>query len=397
VVEDQGLIRMKTVLAVIGTRSEAIKMAPVIQQLLLRSDRVRSLVCSTGQHREMLQQVLDLFQITPDIDLALMRPRQSLADLTAGLITGLDRVLRDVEPDWTLALGDTTTVFAAALASCYRGVPFGHVEAGLRSGDKRQPFPEEINRRMTDVVADMFFAPSERARRRLIAEGVDRRAVRLVGNTVIDALRAVAAKPYDWSAGPLAAVPRDARLVLVTAHRRESFGEPLREILRAVAELEETFRAEGVCFVFPVHLNPEVRTPANEILAGRPGVRLMEPLDYCSMVHLIERCELVLTDSGGIQEEAPSLGAPVLLLRQTCEQPEDVDSGAVRLVGHDRRRIVREAERLLRDPAARAAMAASANPAGDGHAAERIVSFLLNEPVQAEWTEPAACESLAGG
>jgi len=373
-----------TVLSVVGTRPEAIKMAPVIKRLGQQPDRVRSLVCSTGQHREMLDQALDLFEIVPDFDLNLMRPDQSLAEITAGLITGLDGLLREVEPDCVLALGDTTTVFASALAANYNDVSFGHVEAGLRSDDKRAPFPEELNRLLADSIADIFFATSERARRRLLAEGVDERAVHVTGNTVIDALRDVAAMPYDWSAGPLAGIPADGRLVLVTAHRRESFGEPIRDICRAVAELEETFRQDDITFVFPVHLNPHAREPVHEILTGRPGVRLLDPLDYLSLVQLMKRCELVLTDSGGIQEEAPSLRVPVLLMRETCEQPEDVESGAVRLVGTDRELIVREAARLLRDPAARDAMAAAATPAGDGRAAERIVSALLGEPVETD-------------
>jgi UDP-N-acetylglucosamine 2-epimerase (non-hydrolysing) len=370
---------MKTILSIVGTRPEAIKMAPVIKELEKRTGCVRSLVCSTGQHRELLDQVLTLFDIVPDIELSVMRPEQSLAELTANLITGLDGALRELKPDWVLALGDTTTVFAAALAANYNGVPFGHVEAGLRSENKRHPFPEEINRLLADAIADMFFATGERARRRLLSEGRDEALIHVTGNTVIDAMRLAADMPYDWSAGPLSDIPQHGRLVLVTAHRRESFGEPMRHMCAAIAELEEMFRDDGVTFVFPVHLNPHARRPAQEMLRGRRGIHLLEPLDYVSIVHLMKRCEFVLSDSGGILEEAPALGVPVLILRKACEQIEDVESGAAMLVGTDRARIVRESARLLADPVARASMAASVVSGGDGRASERVVSALLGE------------------
>lgn len=368
---------MLTVLSVLGTRPEAIKMAPVIKELSKCSDRVRSVICSVGQHREMLDQVLSLFQIKPDYDLNLMQPDQSLSQLTASLFTGLDTVVGEVKPDWILAQGDTTTVFVAAMVAFYHGVAFGHVEAGLRTGDKRRPFPEEINRRVADMVSDVYFAPTERARQALLREGCQEHDVYVTGNTVIDALNDVASREYDWRSGPLAGLPPDRRLVLITAHRRESFGDPFRELCMAIRELALTFASDGVHFVYPVHLNPNVRQPVNDILSGLSNVSLIEPLDYLSLVHLMKRSTLILTDSGGIQEEAPGLRVPVLVMRDTTERPEGVETGVVRLVGTHRSRIVSEAEKLLRDPAARAELASGANPYGDGKAAERIVSILL--------------------
>ena len=368
---------MVTVLSIIGTRPEAIKMAPVVRELQRHPDRVRSVVCATGQHRQMLDQVLDLFQIRPEFDLDLMQPNQSLSALTAALLKGLDGVIDEVHPDWVLAQGDTTTVMVAAIVAYYHNVRFGHVEAGLRTGDKRRPFPEEINRRLADVVSDAFFAPTERARQALLREGTNDAEIHVTGNTVIDALLDVAARPYNWSAGPLAALPQGKRLVLITAHRRESFGQPFRDLCHAIRTLAADFAAEGVHFVYPVHLNPNVRAPVNEILAGIGNISLIEPLDYLSLVHLMKRATLILTDSGGIQEEAPSLGVPVLVMRDTTERPEGVEAGVVRLVGTQPDRIIGEARRLLRDPLAHAAMAGRANPYGDGKAAERIVSVLL--------------------
>jgi UDP-N-acetylglucosamine 2-epimerase len=370
---------MINVICVIGTRPEAIKMAPVIQELTRHPEHVRPVVCATGQHREMLDQVLDLFGIVPDFDLNLMQPDQGLAQLTASLFTGLDRVVGEVQPDWVLAQGDTTTALVAAIVAYYHRRPYGHVEAGLRTGDKYRPFPEEINRRLADVVADAHFAPTERARRALLDEGIPGRQIHVTGNTVVDAVQAIAARPYDWDSGPMAELPRNSRLVLITAHRRESFGGPFQEICLAIGDLARSFAAEGVQFVYPVHLNPNVRKPVADILAGVPNVHLLAPLDYLALVHLLRRSELILTDSGGIQEEAPGLGVPVLVLRETTERPEGIEAGVARLVGTRRPRIVAEAERLLRDPAARAAMTARGNPYGDGRAATRIVSILLRD------------------
>lgn len=366
---------MITVLCVFGTRPEAIKMAPVVRRLKEHPEQIRTVVCSTGQHREMLDQVLQLFGIRPDYDLNLMEPNQSLCKLTANLFLGLEPVLEAVEPDWVLAQGDTTTVLVASLAAYYHRARFGHVEAGLRTGDKHRPFPEEINRRLADAVSDLYFCPTERARRTLLAEGYPDTAVLVTGNTVIDALLDVAARPYDWSHGPLAKIPEDGRLVLVTAHRRESFGEPFRRLCEAIRELAGRF--PDVHFVYPVHLNPNVRAPVEEILSAKANVHLLDPLDYLSLVHLMKRSTLILTDSGGIQEEAPGLGIPVLVMRDTTERPEGVDAGVVKLVGTDRAVIVEETSRLLTDADARSAMASGVNPYGDGHAAERIVNALL--------------------
>ena len=368
---------MLTVLSVFGTRPEAIKMAPVVRELAKHPGRCRSVVAVTGQHRQMLDQVLELFRITPDHDLDVMRPDQTLSGLTATLFTEVDRLMDGVRPDWVLAQGDTTTVMVVALVAFYRRVRFGHVEAGLRTGDRQHPFPEEINRRVADLVADLYFAPTGRAREALLREGCPEGSVLVTGNTVIDALHEVAARPYDWDAGPLSALPRGGRLVLVTAHRRESFGEPFRELCLAIRELAETLRPRGVHFVYPVHLNPNVRRPVGEVLSGLPNVSLIEPLDYLSLVQVMKRSALILTDSGGVQEEAPGLGVPVLVMRDTTERPEGVDAGVVRLVGTRRERIVSEVTRLLNDPAAHAAMATGANPYGDGRAAARIVDALL--------------------
>jgi UDP-N-acetylglucosamine 2-epimerase (non-hydrolysing) len=370
---------MLTVLSVIGTRPEAIKMAPVIKELGRHGGRVRSVVCVTAQHREMLDQVLNLFSIRPDYDLNIMRPDQALTRLTADLLMGLESVVEETKPDWILAQGDTTTVLATALVAYYHKVSFGHVEAGLRTGDLYRPFPEEANRRIADSLSELLFAPTERARQALLQEGIPAERILVTGNTVIDALLAVAAQPYDWSNGPLANIPGDHQLVLVTAHRRESFGAPLQEICLAVRDLALRFQSHGIHFVYPVHLNPNVRRPVEQILSGVPNVSLIEPLDYFSMVHLMKRSILILTDSGGIQEEAPSLGVPVLVMREKTERPEGIEAGVARLTGTQRRRIVEEAERLLLDPSARAAMANAVNPYGDGKAAVRIVSALLEQ------------------
>jgi UDP-N-acetylglucosamine 2-epimerase (non-hydrolysing) len=368
---------MLTVLTIIGTRPEAIKMAPVIKELGKHSDRVRSVICSVAQHREMLDQVLSVFEIEPDYDLNLMQPDQSLSQLTASLFAGLDPVVSEVKPDWILAEGDTTTVFVAAMVAFYHGIAFGHVEAGLRTGDKLRPFPEEINRRLADLVASVYFAPTETARQALLREGCTEQDIYVTGNTVIDALNHIASREYDWRSSPLAGLPLDKRVVLITAHRRESFGQPFRELCLAIRDLAGIFANDGVHFVYPVHLNPNVRQPVHDILCGLPNISLIEPLDYLSLVHLMKRSTLILTDSGGIQEEAPGLKVPVLVMRETTERPEGVAAGVVRLVGTQRSRIVTEAEKLLRDPASRAAMTVGTNPYGDGRAAGRIVAILL--------------------
>jgi UDP-N-acetylglucosamine 2-epimerase len=363
------------VLSVFGTRPEAVKMAPVIARLQ-RTSGVESKVCVTAQHREMLDQVLSLFEITPDFDLNLMQPDQSLAELTAAIFSGLDGVIQAVRPDWVFVQGDTTTVLAASLLAYYHHVRVGHVEAGLRTGDKWQPFPEEMNRRVAGAVADLHFAPTERARSNLLAEGVPGERIVVTGNTVIDALQAIAARPYRFERGPLARLPADRRLILITAHRRENFGQPLESIFAALRSLAETYNGD-VHMVYPVHLNPHVQEPAHRVLGKVPNITLLEPLDYLPMVHLMKRAYLVLTDSGGIQEEAPALGTPVLVLREVTERPEALEAGTARLVGTDRDRIVAETRTLLDDARARDAMARAVNPFGDGHAAERIVEAVL--------------------
>jgi len=366
------------VLSIFGTRPEAVKMAPVIRRLAAEP-RVESVVCVTAQHREMLDQVLDLFSIRPDFDLDLMRPDQPLADLTAALFTGLDPVLHQVRPDWVLIQGDTTSAMAASLLAYYHRARVGHVEAGLRTGDKWQPFPEEINRRVAGAIADLHFAPTDWARQNLLHEGVPPERVFVTGNPVIDALQDVAARPYDVTRGPLAAIPWERRVILVTAHRRENFGRPLENIFTALRTLAETY-PKDIHLVYPVHLNPNVRGPAHRLLGNLPNVSLIEPLDYLPMVHLMKRAYLVVTDSGGLQEEAPALGTPVLVLREVTERPEAIEAGTARLVGTDPARILSETRRLLDDPAARQAMAHAANPYGDGHAAERIVEALVQAP-----------------
>ena len=367
--------RRLRVLSVFGTRPEAIKMAPVVLHLR-RPPGIDSRVCVTGQHREMLDQVLALFDLQPDYDLDLMQPDQSLAELTAAVFTGLDPVLEQVQPDWILVQGDTTTVMATALLAYYHQVRLGHVEAGLRTGDKWRPFPEEINRRVAGVVADLHFAPTDWARANLLREGIPEDRVVVTGNPVIDALQTIVAQPYDETKGPLAGLPADRRLILVTAHRRESFGRPLEDIFTALRRLAEMYASRCV-ILYPVHRNPNVREPAERILGGLPNVRLVDPLDYRDMAHCLQRAYLVLTDSGGLQEEAPALGTPVLVLRELTERPEALQAGTARLVGTDPDRIVAETSRLMDDPQAHAAMARAANPYGDGHAAERIVDALL--------------------
>ena len=363
------------VLSVFGTRPEAVKMAPVVLRLQ-RTKGIESRVCVTAQHRQMLDQVLNLFDLHPDYDLDLMRPDQSLAETAAAVFLGLDPVLEQLQPDWVLVQGDTTTVAAAALLAYYRMVRVGHVEAGLRTGDKWRPFPEEINRRVAGVVADLHFAPTDWARSNLLHEGVPEERIAVTGNPVIDALHAIAAMPYNAADGPLADLPAERRLILVTAHRRESFGKPLEAVFTALKRLAERYASQAD-ILYPVHMNPNVQGPARRILGGLPNVRLAEPLDYRTMVHCLQRAYLVLTDSGGLQEEAPALGTPVLVMREVTERPEALEAGTARLVGTDADRIFTEASRLMDDPAAHAAMAKAANPYGDGHAAERIVDAIL--------------------
>lgn len=373
------------VLSIFGTRPEAVKMAPVVKALACQP-QVESLVCVTAQHRQMLDQVLSIFDILPDVDLDLMRPDQSLAEITAAIFTHLDPVLKDLQPDWILAQGDTTTVMATALLAYYNRIRFGHVEAGLRTGNKWQPFPEEINRMVAGVAADLHFAPTEWSRQNLLRENVPPERIRVTGNPVIDALRLVAARPATPEVRALfsqiglsdqdGSQPPTPRLILVTAHRRENFGAPLEDICAGLRQIAEIY-GEAVRIVYPVHLNPNVQEPVYRLLGNIPNITLLPPLDYLPMVHLMKRAALVLTDSGGLQEEAPGLGKPVLVMREVTERPEGVKAGTVLLVGTDRRRIVEETRRLLEDPQAYESMARAVNPYGDGQAAPRIVSALL--------------------
>ncbi len=373
------------VLSVFGTRPEAVKMAPVVR-CLAQTAGIESRVCVTAQHRQMLDQVLQLFEIRPDYDLDLMRDDQGLAELSASIFTGLDPVLADFHPDWVLVQGDTTTVAIAALLSYYRRIRVGHVEAGLRTYDKWQPFPEEINRRVAGVTADLHFAPTEWTRRNLLREGIDDKIIMVTGNPVIDALQYVAGQPEPDSVCELVdslGIRSDPgaegrRLVLVTAHRRESFGAPLESICEALRQLAARGDIE---IVYPVHLNPNVQQPVKRILGGVRHVTLLPPLDYLPLVHLMKRSTLILTDSGGIQEEAPAFGKPVLVLREVTERPEGVEAGTVKVVGAEAGRIVREAGSLLDDPTAYTRMAQAVNPYGDGHAAPRIVQALLDHPI----------------
>lgn len=367
---------MLKVLSIFGTRPEAIKMAPVVKALGKYPDTIASRVCVTAQHREMLDQVLTLFGITPDYDLNLMRPNQSLSALTASIFTELDAVITQEKPDWILVQGDTTTVMAASLVAFYHRVKVGHVEAGLRTYDKRQPFPEEINRRVAGVVADLHFAATETAKANLLREGISPELIHVTGNPVIDALKIVADMPYDANSGSLKGIPWDRRILLVTAHRRENFGKPLESICAALREIAERY-VEDVHIVYPVHLNPNVQNPVYRLLDTVSNITLLPPLDYLPMVHLMKRCCLVLTDSGGIQEEAPGLGKPVLVLRETTERPEGVAAGTVRMTGTDPDKIVKDTRKLLEDSAEYDKMARAVNPYGDGRAAIRIAKVLL--------------------
>ena len=364
----------KKICMVFGTRPEAIKMAPVIKELQKAGDCFSLRVVVTAQHREMLDQVLDLFGIRADYDLNIMQPGQSLPDLACRILSRLTPVFARERPDLVIVHGDTATTFLGALAAFYLQIPVAHVEAGLRTYRPYSPFPEEMNRRLTGALAAYHFAPTRTAAENLLAERVPPAAVMVTGNTVIDALLAVAARPDLKIPRAVADIPAGEKVILVTTHRRENLGEPLRRIYSALRLLLADF--PGLWVVFPVHRNPLVRKAAKEILGDLSRVRLLPPLEYGSFVALMRRADLVLTDSGGIQEEAPALGKPVLVLRDTTERPEAVRAGTVRLVGLDEEKIRAEVRRLLLDEAAYREMAQAVNPYGDGRAAERICAFL---------------------
>jgi UDP-N-acetylglucosamine 2-epimerase (non-hydrolysing) len=370
---------MLRVLSIFGTRPEAVKMAPVIHAMQDHPG-IESHICVTAQHREMLDQVLDLFELHPDHDLNLMRHDQTLAGLTAEIFTRLDPLLAAELWDWVLVQGDTTTVMAASLNAFYRRIRVGHVEAGLRTGDRTQPFPEEINRRVAGVVADLHFAPTQRAVENLCREGVADWRIALTGNPVIDALNEIGAKPAPAAVTDFLRSrniqPGGKRMVLVTAHRRENFGPGIESICHAIHDLAES-SPQDLELVYPVHLNPNIQEPVHRLLAGIPNVSLLPPVEYLSLVHLMKAAELVLTDSGGIQEEATGLGKPTLVLREVTERPEGLEAGVLLLVGTNRERIVRETTRLLEDHEAYQRMAHASNPFGDGHAAEKILAALL--------------------
>ena len=353
-------------------------MAPVVTALQ-RAESIESLVCVTAQHREMLDQVLNLFHIEPEFDLNLMKANQDLTDVTVRVLTGLRDILRQVRPDWVLVHGDTTTTLAASLAAFYERVPVAHVEAGLRTGDLYSPWPEEANRRLTGALAAVHFAPTARARDNLLREGVPAARVPVIGNTVIDALMQVVqllgtdTSRREQLDRQFAFLSPEKALILVTGHRRENFGEGFENICRALCALSAR---EDVEIVYPVHLNPNVQEPVRRLLSGLPNVHLIEPQDYLPFVYLMNRARLILTDSGGVQEEAPSLGKPVLVMRDTTERPEAVTAGTVELVGTDATRIQAVATHLLEDPRAYARMSEAHNPYGDGKSAARIVNFL---------------------
>lgn len=375
------------ILTIFGTRPEAVKLAPVIQALQKQAG-IESLVCVTAQHRQMLDQVLALFDIRPEVDLDLMETNQTLASLTAKIFKDLDPVIKQIQPDWILVQGDTTTVMASALLGYYNQVKVGHVEAGLRTFNKWQPFPEEINRKIAGVVADIHFAPTKWSEQNLLNEGIPGWRIQVTGNPVIDALNSIKKLPapaeIDELLDGLEISSGRKKLILVTAHRRENFGTPLEDICHALKTLANQYCNE-IEFVYPVHLNPHVQEPVYRLLGDVPNIHLLAPQDYLPMVHLLKNAHLVLTDSGGIQEEATALGIPTLVLRNVTERPEGVEAGVLKLVGTDTQEIIRQTRLLLDNATVYTRMAQTNNPFGDGHAAERIVSAIqaFAEPADA--------------
>ena len=363
------------VMSVFGTRPEAIKMAPLVRALQDDPD-VESVLCVTAQHRQMLDQVLDLFELTPDYDLNIMQPNQTISMITANVLTGMEPVLQKEKPDVVLVHGDTSTTFVTALACFYQQIAVGHVEAGLRTYDKYSPFPEEMNRVLTGHIADIHFAPTERNRQNLLAESIADSKIVITGNTVIDALLQVAGKPYEFEDETLKTIDFEHKKVItVTCHRRENLGEYMAHIFSAIADIAREFKDE-VEVVYPVHLNPKVRAEADEYLKGIDNVHLIEPLTYQPFVNLMAKSYFILTDSGGMQEEAPALGKPVLVVRRETERPEAIEAGTAKLAGVEKQTIYAMAKELLTDRNAYDAMAHAVNPYGDGHACERIAKAL---------------------
>lgn len=371
----RGVETLIKVLSIFGTRPEAIKMAPLVKAL--KADgRFESYVCVTAQHRDMLDQVLDIFGIKPDFDLDIMKDRQTLTDITINALSGLEKVIKELQPEIILVHGDTTTTFVGSLAAFYNKVQIGHVEAGLRTFNKYSPYPEEMNRKLTGAMADIHFSPTETSRENLLREGVSPESIYVTGNTAIDALKTTVAGDFEFYTEELKRLDyKNKRIIMVTAHRRENLGQPLENICRALKRIAENHK--DVEIVYAVHKNPAVRETAYGILGGVPSVHLLDPLDVDEMHNLMGRCYMVLTDSGGLQEEAPSLGKPVLVLRTETERPEAIDFGTLKLAGIEEQDIYRLAENLLNDEAEYTRMANAVNPYGDGHAAERIIRSLL--------------------
>ena len=364
---------MIKVMSVFGTRPEAIKMAPLVKELESREE-IKSIVCVTAQHRQMLDQVLETFDIKPDYDLNIMKQGQTLGDVTTRALVGLEEVIKECKPDIVLVHGDTTTTFAGALAAFYNQVAIGHVEAGLRTYDKYSPFPEEMNRQMVDCMTDMYFAPTELSKSNLLKQNIDESKIYVTGNTAIDAMKTTVDKDYnnevfDWVG--------NGRMILLTAHRRENLGDPMRNIFRAIKRIVDEF--DDVKVVYPIHMNPKVREVANEIFNGCDKVRLIEPLEVFDFHNFQNKSYIILSDSGGIQEEAPSLGKPVLVLRDTTERPEGIDAGTLKLVGTNEETIYNETKKLLTDKNEYDKMSKASNPYGDGHASERIANFIIEK------------------
>lgn len=360
------------VMSVFGTRPEAIKMAPLVKELGRRKE-VQNIVCVTAQHRQMLDQVLETFKIKPDYDLDIMKQGQTLSDITSRVLYGLEDVMKEAKPDIVLVHGDTTTTFAGALAAFYNQIDIGHVEAGLRTNDKYSPYPEEMNRQMVDCMTDMYFAPTKLSRQNLLDENIDKDKIYVTGNTAIDAMATTVKKNYkhpelDW-------IKENERLILVTAHRRENLGDPMRHIFKAIRKIVDEF--DDVKVLYPIHLNPKVRDVAHEVFDGCDRVKLIEPLEVFDFHNFINKCYMIMSDSGGVQEEAPSLGKPVLVLRDTTERPEGIDAGTLKLVGTDENTIYKEAKILLTDKKAYDKMSKASNPYGDGHASERIADAII--------------------
>ena len=365
-------------MTVFGTRPEAIKMCPLVLEMHKHPEYIEPIVAVTAQHREMLDQVLELFHIKPDYDLNIMASGQTLYDITTRALNGLKEVIEDAKPDMVLVHGDTTTTFAGALAAFYAQVPVGHVEAGLRTGNKYSPYPEEMNRKLTGSIADMHFAPTSTSKENLLKENVNPEAIMVTGNTVIDALQTTVKANYEFADAEFNKIfARGNRLILMTTHRRENLGEPMRNVYKVLRKVLETHA--DVEAIFPVHKNPKVREIVQEELGGLERVHLIEPMDYEPFANLMGKVDIVLTDSGGIQEEAPALGKPVLVLRDTTERPEAVDAGTVKLVGTGYEDVLRETNLLLDDPAHYQKMAEAANPYGDGKACERIIKAILQK------------------